>query len=118
MTKVQNSVNRPHSQWHIIFCAEIISPSDVLMYLIKQFDFHLPKVCIIWTWIPLEAQVDTLFVEEHNIALSRNYFMSKLKTLLSYLGYVHSDYSEHIYSLCIYICFRSLKKQFNTVMGY
>lgn len=42
---------------------------------------------------------DPLFVEEHNIALSRNYFISKLKTLFSYLGFVHSDYSGHSFRI-------------------
>ena len=45
------------------------------------------------------TEKDPLFVEEHNIALSRNYFMSKLKTLLSYLGFVHSDYSGHSFRI-------------------
>ena len=42
---------------------------------------------------------DPLFVEEHNIALSSNYFISKLKALLSYLGCVHSDYSGHSFRI-------------------
>ena len=45
------------------------------------------------------TEKDPLFVEEHNIALSRNYFMSKLKTLLSYLGFVDSDYSGHSFRI-------------------
>jgi site-specific recombinase XerD len=41
------------------------------------------------------TEKDPLFVEEHNIVLSRNYFIIKLKALLSYLCFVHSDYSGH-----------------------
>ena len=41
------------------------------------------------------TEKNPLFVEEHNIALSRNYLISKLKALLSYLGFVHSDSSGH-----------------------
>ena len=42
------------------------------------------------------TEKDPLCVEEHNIALSRNYFISKLKTLLSYLGF---DYSGHSFRI-------------------
>ena len=45
------------------------------------------------------TEKDLLFVEEHSIALSRNYFISKLKTLLSYFGFVHSDYSGHSFRI-------------------
>ena len=44
---------------------------------------------------PSPTEEDPLCVEEHNIALSRNYFIGKLKALLSYLGFVHSNYSGH-----------------------
>ena len=43
------------------------------------------------------TEKDPLFVEEHNIALSRNYFIIKLKALLSCLCFVHCDYSGHSY---------------------
>jgi site-specific recombinase XerD len=55
--------------------------------------------------IDYESQVfqptekDPLFVEEHNIALSRNNFISKLKALLSYFGFVHCDYSGHSFRI-------------------
>ena len=45
------------------------------------------------------TEKDPLFVEEHNIALFRKYFMGKLKTLLSYLDFVHSDYSWHSFRI-------------------
>ena len=45
------------------------------------------------------TEKDPLFVEEHSIALCRNYSISKLKALLSYLGFVHSDYSGHSFRL-------------------
>ena len=45
------------------------------------------------------TEKDLLFVEEYSIALSRNYFISKLKTLLSYFGFVHSDYSGHSFRI-------------------
>jgi hypothetical protein len=45
------------------------------------------------------TEKDPLFVEEHNIALSRNYFISKLKALLSYLGFVHSVYNGHSFRI-------------------
>jgi hypothetical protein len=47
----------------------------------------------------IATEKDPLFVEEHNIALFRKYFMSKLKTLLSYLDFVHSDYSGHSFRI-------------------
>ena len=45
------------------------------------------------------TQKDPLFIEEHNIALSRNYFISKLQALLSNFGFVHSDYSGHSFRI-------------------
>ena len=45
------------------------------------------------------TEKDPLFVEEHNIALSRNNFISKLKALLSYFGFVHCDYSGHSFRI-------------------
>ena len=45
------------------------------------------------------TEKDPLFVEEHNIALSRNYFISKLQALLSNFGFVHSDYSGHSFRI-------------------
>ena len=43
------------------------------------------------------TQKDSLFVQEHNTALSRNYFIIKLKALISCLCFVHCDYSGHSY---------------------
>ena len=43
------------------------------------------------------TQKNSLFVQEHNTALSRNYFISKLKALISCLCFVHCDYSGHAY---------------------
>ena len=42
-----------------------------------------------------DTEKDPLFVQEHNTVLSRNYFISKLKGLLSYLGFVYCDNSGH-----------------------
>jgi hypothetical protein len=45
------------------------------------------------------TEKDPLFVEEHSIVLSRNYFISIFKALLSYLGFVLSDYSVHSFRI-------------------
>ena len=50
------------------------------------------------------TEKDPLFVEEHNIALSRNFFICKLKALISYLGFVHSDYSGRSFRIAATTC--------------
>ena len=47
--------------------------------------------------IDYESEVFQRYRED--IALSRNYFISKLKALHSYLGFVHSDYSGHSFRI-------------------
>jgi hypothetical protein len=45
------------------------------------------------------TEKDPLYIQEHNTVLSRNYFISNLKALISYLAFVNCDYSGHSFHI-------------------